>query len=74
MTLGEYLVKLLEEYGVDTVFGIPGVHTVEMYRGLAESSINTSRRAMNKVRALWLTGMRGPAENPGWHLSLQGRV
>ncbi len=39
MTLGEYLVRLLEDYGVDTVFGIPGVHTVEMYRGLAASSI-----------------------------------
>jgi acetolactate synthase-1/2/3 large subunit len=39
MTLGEYLVKLLEEYDVDTVFGIPGVHTVEMYRGLATSKI-----------------------------------
>ena len=39
MTLGEFLVKLLEEYGVDTVFGIPGVHTVEMYRGLADSTI-----------------------------------
>lgn len=35
MTLGENLVKPLEEYAVDTVFGIPGVHTVEMYRGLA---------------------------------------
>ena len=40
MTLGEYLVNLLEDYGVDTVFGIPGVHTVEMYRGLASSSIH----------------------------------
>ena len=34
-----YLTKLLEAYGVDTVFGIPGVHTVELYRGLAGSSI-----------------------------------
>lgn len=39
MTLGEYLVKLLESYDVTTVFGIPGVHTIEMYRGLAASSI-----------------------------------
>lgn len=27
---------LLEAYGVDTVFGIPGVHTLELYRGLAD--------------------------------------
>ncbi|MEL6477089.1 MAG: 5-guanidino-2-oxopentanoate decarboxylase [Pseudomonadota bacterium] len=38
-TVGEQLVQWLEIYGVDTVFGIPGVHTVEMYRGLAASPI-----------------------------------
>lgn len=39
ISTGMYLTKLLEAYGVDTVFGIPGVHTVELYRGLAGSSI-----------------------------------
>jgi acetolactate synthase-1/2/3 large subunit len=34
-----YLTKLLQAYGVDRVFGIPGVHTVELYRGLQGSSI-----------------------------------
>ena len=38
-TIGETLVTLLERHGVDTVFGIPGVHTVELYRGLASSKI-----------------------------------
>ncbi|TSE03789.1 5-guanidino-2-oxopentanoate decarboxylase [Mesorhizobium intechi] len=38
-TLGEALITLLETHGVDTVFGIPGVHTVELYRGLARSKI-----------------------------------
>lgn len=38
-TCGEYLVTLLVAYGVDTVFGIPGVHTVELYRGLPSSGI-----------------------------------
>lgn len=38
-TVGEALVKMLEQAGVDTVFGIPGVHTIELYRGLADSSI-----------------------------------
>ncbi|GAB5345630.1 5-guanidino-2-oxopentanoate decarboxylase [Pseudomonas sp. TH04] len=38
-TCGEVLVNLLERYGVDQVFGIPGVHTVELYRGLARSRI-----------------------------------
>jgi acetolactate synthase-1/2/3 large subunit len=38
-TIGEALIDLLEAHGVDTVFGIPGVHTVELYRGLARSKI-----------------------------------
>jgi acetolactate synthase-1/2/3 large subunit len=38
-TCGEFLVKQLQAWGVDTVFGIPGVHTVELYRGLPGSGI-----------------------------------
>jgi acetolactate synthase-1/2/3 large subunit len=38
-TTGETLIALLEAHGVDTVFGIPGVHTIELYRGLARSTI-----------------------------------
>lgn len=38
-TVGEALIQLLERHGVDTVFGIPGVHTAELYRGLADSKI-----------------------------------
>jgi acetolactate synthase-1/2/3 large subunit len=38
-TCGEYLVKLLEAYGVELIFGIPGVHTVELYRGLPATRI-----------------------------------
>jgi acetolactate synthase-1/2/3 large subunit len=37
---GEVLIRLLHDHGVNTVFGIPGVHTVELYRGLAHSSIH----------------------------------
>ncbi|WP_296268518.1 5-guanidino-2-oxopentanoate decarboxylase [Pseudomonas sp. UBA6562] len=38
-TCGEFLVQQLQAWGVDTVFGIPGVHTVELYRGLPGSGI-----------------------------------
>ena len=37
-TCGEVLVNLLEGYGVDQVFGIPGVHTVELYLSLIHIS------------------------------------
>ena len=39
VSIGEALVGLLEAYGVTDVFGIPGVHNVEMYRALPRSSI-----------------------------------
>ena len=39
ITCGEALTKLLEAYSVDTIFGIPGVHTIELYRGLEQSSL-----------------------------------
>ncbi len=38
-TCGEVLVEMLENYGIDTIFGIPGVHTVELYRGLENTGI-----------------------------------
>lgn len=38
-TVGERLVEMLAARGVGMVFGIPGVHTIELYRGLAGSTI-----------------------------------
>ncbi len=38
-TCGEAIVALLEQYKVEVVFGIPGVHTLELYRGLVGSKI-----------------------------------
>ena len=39
LTCGEALLRLLEQYAVDTVFGIPGTHTLELYRGIAKSNV-----------------------------------
>ena len=36
---GEILPRLLEPYEVDTVFGIPGVHNLEFYRGLSSTGL-----------------------------------
>jgi len=38
-TVGRYVVELLAANGIDTVFGIPGVHTLELYRGLASAGM-----------------------------------
>lgn len=39
MRTGEAIIRLLEQYGVDKVFGIPGTHSIELYRGLQDSGI-----------------------------------
>lgn len=38
-TVGHALTEGLRARGVDVVFGIPGVHTIELYRGLSGSGI-----------------------------------
>ncbi|MDD9935769.1 MAG: 5-guanidino-2-oxopentanoate decarboxylase [Myxococcales bacterium] len=38
-TCGEALVEMLEGHGVDTLFGIPGAHTLELYRGISNTKI-----------------------------------
>jgi thiamine pyrophosphate-dependent acetolactate synthase large subunit-like protein len=38
-TIGRYVAQLVAANGIDTVFGIPGVHTLELYRGLAASGL-----------------------------------
>ncbi|MCX8507280.1 MAG: thiamine pyrophosphate-binding protein, partial [Rhodobacteraceae bacterium] len=39
LTVGEALVRGLKDRGVEVVFGIPGAHTIELYRGLAGSGV-----------------------------------
>jgi thiamine pyrophosphate-dependent acetolactate synthase large subunit-like protein len=40
LRVGEAIIDLLaQQYGVDVVFGIPGVHNIELYRGLHRSGV-----------------------------------
>ncbi len=39
VTCAQATMALLEAYGADTVFGIPGVHTLEFYRGLSATGL-----------------------------------
>jgi thiamine pyrophosphate-dependent acetolactate synthase large subunit-like protein len=39
MRVGEVVVDALAAAGTEVVFGIPGVHTIELYRGVARSGI-----------------------------------
>lgn len=38
-SIGRYIVSLLAANGIDTVFGIPGVHNLEFYRGVAATGL-----------------------------------
>ena len=38
--LGAQISHMLKSRGVDVIFGIPGVHNVEMYRGIEEAGIS----------------------------------
>ena len=60
VSVGEALVGLLEAYGVTDVFGIPGVHNVEMYRALPRSGIThvlSSRLNLVDLAGAWHGGL-----------------
>ncbi|MHC8509020.1 MAG: 5-guanidino-2-oxopentanoate decarboxylase [Rhodospirillales bacterium] len=65
MTVGEYLVQLLERYGVDTVFGIPGVHTVELYRGLPQTRIRHITPRHEQGAGFMADGYARASQKPG---------
>ncbi|MDQ6434237.1 5-guanidino-2-oxopentanoate decarboxylase [Mesorhizobium sp. LHD-90] len=64
-TIGEALISLLERHGVDTVFGIPGVHTVELYRGLAGSKIRHITPRHEQGAAFMADGFARASGKPG---------
>ncbi len=65
MTCAETLLKLLEAYGVDTVFGIPGVHTVELYRGLPDVDIRHVTPRHEQGAAFMADGYARASGRPG---------
>lgn len=71
-TCGEVLVTLLERYGVDHVFGIPGVHTVELYRGLARSSIRHITPRHEQGAGFMADGYARTSGKPGVCLIITG--
>jgi len=64
-TCGEALVRLLEAYGVERVFGIPGVHTLGLYRGLAGSPIEHVLARHEQGAAFMADGYARAGGRPG---------
>lgn len=71
-TVGEGLIALLDARGVDTIFGIPGVHTVEMYRGLAKSAIRHITPRHEQSAGFMADGYARATGRPGVCLLITG--
>lgn len=65
MTVGQALVAGLKARGVDVVFGIPGVHTIELYRGLAGSGIRHVTARHEQGAAFMADGYARVSGKPG---------
>ena len=61
----QVLMHLLRQYDVDTVFGIPGVHTIELYRGLPGSGLTHITPRHEQGAAFMADGYARASGNPG---------
>lgn len=71
-TVGEALVAGLKLRGVSCVFGIPGVHTVELYRGLASSGIRHVTPRHEQGAGFMADGYARASGKPGVALVITG--
>ncbi len=72
LNVGEACIKLLEAYGVDTVFGIPGVHTLEFCRGLNNSPIRHVQARNEQGAGFMADGYARACSKPGVALLISG--
>ena len=77
ITCGEATIRLLAKYGVDTVFGIPGVHTLDFCRGLDTSGLQgggvSHVQARNELGAGFMAeGYARATGKPGVALVISG--
>ena len=62
-TVGRFVVETLAANGIDTVFGIPGVHNIELYRGLQSGRV---RHVLVGAGSGALVSWRGAYDQVGW--------
>src|SRR6202789_2146390 len=65
LTCGEAVMKLLAAYGVNTVFGMPGTHTVELYRGIARTGMRHVQCRNEQGASLMADGYARATGKPG---------
>jgi acetolactate synthase I/II/III large subunit len=64
-TVGQALVAGLAARGVEVVFGIPGVHTIELYRGLSGSGVRHVTARHEQGAAFMADGYARVSGRPG---------
>ncbi len=72
LNVGEATIRLLEQYGVDTVFGIPGVHTLDFCRGLNRSGIRHVQARNEQGAGFMADGYARASGRPGVALVISG--
>lgn len=73
ISVGEATLKLLSQYGVDTIFGIPGVHTLDFCRGLGDDATIRHIHARNEMGAGFMAdGYARSSGKPGVCLTISG--
>ncbi|MBS0394421.1 MAG: 5-guanidino-2-oxopentanoate decarboxylase [Proteobacteria bacterium] len=65
VTCGEAVMQLLSDYGVDTVFGMAGTMTLELYRGIARSGIRHVQCRNEQGASLMADGYARATGKPG---------
>jgi thiamine pyrophosphate-dependent acetolactate synthase large subunit-like protein len=72
MNVGEATIALLEKYGVDTLFGIPGVHTLDFCKGLNRSPIRHVQARNEQGAGFMADGYARVSGKPGVALVISG--
>jgi len=72
LNVGEASIALLEKYGVDTLFGIPGVHTLDFCKGLNRSPIRHVQARNEQGAGFMADGYARASGKPGVALVISG--
>lgn len=72
--LGAQISHMLRDREVEVIFGIPGVHNQEMYRGIEEAGITHVLARHEQGAGFMADGYARATGKPGSLMSLQARV
>ena len=72
LSVGQAVIKLLEQYGIDTIFGIPGVHTLDFCKGLNISNIRHVQARNEQGAGFMADGYARASGRPGVALVISG--